>query len=50
MDRRVWFAVLAGAAGGTIAIGLMELFAARTTGHGGAIRHLHRAGARLARG
>lgn len=31
MNRRVWLAVLAGAAGGTVAIGLMELFAARNT-------------------
>jgi CBS-domain-containing membrane protein len=31
MNRRVWLAVLAGAAGGTVAIGLMEYFAARNT-------------------
>ncbi|MDP2294529.1 MAG: HPP family protein, partial [Pseudolabrys sp.] len=31
MNRRVWLAVLAGAAGGTVAIGLMEFFAARNT-------------------
>jgi CBS-domain-containing membrane protein len=29
MKRRVWLAMLAGAAGGTVAIGLMEAFAAR---------------------
>ena len=28
MDRRAWLAVLAGAAGGAVAIGVMELFAA----------------------
>ena len=31
MNRGVWLAVLAGAAGGTVAIGLMEYFAARNT-------------------
>jgi len=31
MDRRAWLAVLAGSAGGAVAIGLMELFAARST-------------------
>lgn len=30
MTRRVWLAAIAGAAGGAIAIGAMELFAART--------------------
>lgn len=30
MDRQVWFAVTAGAAGGAVAIGLMEFFATRT--------------------
>lgn len=30
MDRRAWLAVLAGSAGGAFAIGLMEMFAART--------------------
>jgi hypothetical protein len=29
LDRNAWFAVLAGAAGGALAIGLMELFAGR---------------------
>ena len=31
MDRRAWIAALAGAAGGVVAIGLMELIAARNT-------------------
>ena len=31
MHRRVWFAILAGAAGGSVAIGLMEYFATRNT-------------------
>jgi CBS-domain-containing membrane protein len=30
MDRRAWVAVLAGAAGAAVAIGLMEAFAARS--------------------
>lgn len=30
MDRRAWLAVLAGAAGAAVAIGVMELFAARS--------------------
>jgi len=30
MNRRAWLAVLAGAAGGAVAIGIMELFAARS--------------------
>ena len=31
MHRRVWFAILAGAVGGSVAIGLMEYFATRNT-------------------
>ncbi len=31
MNRREWLAVLAGAAGGTVAIGAMEYFATRNT-------------------
>lgn len=31
MNRRVWLGVLAGAAGGAVAIGLMEVFATRNT-------------------
>jgi CBS-domain-containing membrane protein len=31
MNRRVWLAMLAGPAGSTVAIGLMEFFAARST-------------------